>query len=216
MVVCVFALPLFGAKSKLVMTWRNPAVKGTHFRKILVIGMSDKTDVRADFEDTLTAKIARPGLEAVPGNTILLRPEGTQATLDYLKTQVNANHIDAVLLSRLVKVEKSVTYVPGQTYSVPYGYYNTFYGYYSSVYPIVYSPGYLREEKKVRVETNLYSTASAEGELVWTGMSDTFNPSSPQKAIEGIVKVVVKELEKEQLLGPSSEAVLGGSPIPLE
>jgi hypothetical protein len=198
----VLAVPALGASSKLVMTWRNPAIKGPQFHKILVIGMSDKTDVRADFEDELSAKVARPGLEAVPGNTILLRPEGTQATLDYLKTQVSANHVDAVIVSRLVKVDKNITYVPGQAYSVPYGYYNTFYGYYGNVYPIVYSPGYLREEKKVRVETNLYSTATGEGELVWTGMSDTFNPSSPKKAINGIIKVVVKELEKERLLTP--------------
>jgi hypothetical protein len=199
--LCVVAMPV-GAKSKLVMTWRNSEVKGAQFHKILIIGMSDKTDVRADFEDTLSTKIARPGLEAVPGNTILLRPEGSKTTLDYVRSQVIDNHIDSVIVSRLVKVDKNITYVPGQVYSVPYGYYNTFYGYYGNVYPIVYSPGYLREEKKVRVETNLYSTATGEGVLVWTGMSDTFNPSSPKKAIDGIVKVVVKELEKERLLGP--------------
>ena len=37
----------------------------------------------------------------------------------------------------------------------------------------------------------------AEGELVWTGISDSFNPSSAKKAIDAVVKVVVKDLEKE-------------------
>ena len=50
-----------------------------------------------------------------------------------------------------------------------------------------------------RIETNLYATATPEGELVWTGISDSFNPSSAKKAIDAVVKVVVKDLEKEEI-----------------
>lgn len=199
-VLLMLATLAWAGSSKLAMTWKNPASAAPHFRRILVVGLSDKTDVRADFEDALSTRIQRPGLEAIPGNTILLRPEGTKVTLDYLKTQVRDHNIDAVIVSRLVKIEKNLTYVPGTYYQPPYPYYSTFYGYYGTVYPVVYSPGYLKEEKKVRVETNLYSTATPDGELLWTGVSDTFNPSSAQKAIEGIVKVVVKQLEKERIL----------------
>jgi hypothetical protein len=49
----------------------------------------------------------------------------------------------------------------------------------------------------LRIETNLYATAAPEGELVWTGISDSFNPRSAKKAIDAVVKVVVKDLEKE-------------------
>jgi hypothetical protein len=59
------------------------------------------------------------------------------------------------------------------------------------------SPHWLREGHTVRIETNLYATAAPEGELVWTGISDTFNPNSAKKAINNVVKVVVKNLEKE-------------------
>jgi hypothetical protein len=199
-VIVLIALPLLAASSKLVLSWRNPAVTAKQFPKILVIGMSDKVEIRANFEDALSAKVGRPGIEAVPGNTILLRPEGTAVNLDYIKKQIRANNIDAVIVSRLVKVDKNITYVPGEVFS-PYPYYRTFYGYYGSVYPVVYSPGYLKEEKKVRIETNFYATTGQEGELVWAGMSDTFNPSNSKKAIDSVVKLVVKELEKQQLLG---------------
>ena len=47
------------------------------------------------------------------------------------------------------------------------------------------------------IETNLYATTTPEGELVWTGISDSFNPSSAKKTINNVVKVVVKDLEKE-------------------
>lgn len=199
LVVGALSVVVFGS-TKLVMSWKNPNYPEPHFKRILVLGMSDKTEVRANFEDALSGKISRPGIETIPGNQILLRPEGTKVDLSYIKTQVRANQVDAVIVSRLVKIDKNMKYVPGSTFYLPYPYYRTFYGYYGAVYQEVYTPGYLREEKKVRIETNLYATKGEEGELVWTAVSDTFDPSSPKKAIDSVVKLVVKELEKGSLL----------------
>ena len=161
--------------------------------------MSAKPGVRADFEDALSHLVSQTGVEAVPGNTILLRPEDTQLNLDYLKTQIKTFKIDTVIVSRLVKVDKSVTYIPGQPLT-PYPWYGSFYGYYSALYPVVYSPDYLREDTTVRVETNVYSVTSGEGQLLWTGVSDTFNPRSAKKVIDSLSKLIVKELQKEGLL----------------
>lgn len=190
----------FGKSTRLVVSWTNPAVTHPGFHKVLVVGMSNNPGIRADFEDALAAKLTAPGLEAIAGNTLLLRPEGTKPNLDYLRAQVKENHIDAVLVSRLISAETKITYVPGQNYIYPYPYYRSFYGYYGEVYPAVYSPDYLREDTTVRVETNLYSTNSEEGELVWTAVSDTFNPRSAAKAIQGISQLVAGELKKQGLL----------------
>jgi len=190
-----------GKSSKLVMSWKNTAhVPGKKFHRVLALGLSDKTVIRADFEDALAAQIAKIGTETIPGNTILLRPEGTEFDLNYLKTQIRENRIDAVVVSRLIKVESTVTYVPGAAYFPPYHYYGTFYGYYGAVYPVVYSPGYLKEEKKVRIETNLYAISSEEGELAWTCITDTFNSSDVDKAIDRLVKLVVKQMQTEGVL----------------
>jgi hypothetical protein len=64
----------------------------------------------------------------------------------------------------------------------------------------VYSPDYLREDTTVRVETNVYAVTSGEGELVWTGVSDTFNPRSADKVIDALSKLLVKELTKQSVL----------------
>jgi hypothetical protein len=193
---------LFGKSSKLVMSWRNPNYSQSKtFHRVLALGLSNKTEIRADFEDALAAELASAGYEAVPGNTILLRPAGTQLDLNYLKEQIRANQIDAVVVSRLVKVEDTTAYIPGVPYIVPFPYYKSFYGYYGTLYPTVYSPGYLQQEKKVRVETNLYYVTSApDGELVWTGMTDTFNPSNVHKAVKGLVSLVVTKMRKEEVL----------------
>ena len=188
-----------GKSTKLVTSWKNPEYSGPAFHRILVLGMSAKPGVRADFEDALSKLVTRDGVEAVPGNTILLRPEGSKLDINYLKSQVKEFRIDAVIVSRLVKVDKSITYVPGQPY-MPYPYYGSFYGYYGAVYPVVYSPDYLREDTTVRVETNVYAVTSGEGQLVWTGVSDTFNPRSADKVIDALSKLIVKELQKEAII----------------
>jgi hypothetical protein len=195
------AILAFGKSSKLVMSWKNPNyTAGNKFHRVLALGLSDKTEVRADFEDALAAQLAGTGLEAVPANTILLRPQATQLSLTYLRTQIRENRIEAVVVSRLIKVEETTTFVPGTPYMVPFPYYNTFYGYYGTLYPVVYSPGYLQKEKKVRIETNLYLTSTQEGQLVWTGITDTINPSDVHKAIKGLVQLVVAKMQKEQVL----------------
>jgi hypothetical protein len=202
----LFAVVLSGAtlatgkSTRLVTSWKNPEYSGPRFHKILVLGMSVKPGVRADFEDALSKLVTRDGVEAIPGNTILLRPEDTKLDINYLKTQIKEFKIDAVIVSRLVKVETNVTYIPGEMYTLPYPYYRSFYGYYGAVYPVVYSPDYLREDKTVRVETNVYDTRTADGTIVWTGTSDTFNPSSADKAIDGVSQLIVKELQKEGIL----------------
>jgi hypothetical protein len=191
-----------GKSSKLRMSWKNPAYSSANkFHRVLALGLSDKTVVRVDFEDSLAAELSSKGYEAVPGNTILLRPAGTQLDLNYLREQIRANHIEAVVVSRLVKVDDTVTYVPGTAYFAPYPYYNSFYGYYGTLYPVVYTPGYLQQEKKVRIETNLYFVNGApDGQLVWTGITDTFNPSNVHKAIKGLVDLVVTKMQKDEVL----------------
>lgn len=201
MLCCLSILPVANAKdAKLLVSWKNPDYSGQKPHRILVIGMSENPEIRADFEDDLSSALANDSLEVFAGNTILFRPHSAELEPDYLKGQIRDFKIDAVLVSRLVKVEKKTTYIPGHNYAVPYGYYHSFYGYYGTVYRQVYSPDYLREDTTVRVETNFYAATPQDEELIWTGTSDSFNPKSAKKVIDGLVKLIVKELTKQNLL----------------
>jgi len=200
MALVVFALSamMSGKSTKLITSWKNPNAKTGHFKKVLVIGMSANPGRRSDFEDALSASLARPGVEIIPGNTILLRPDASPLNLNYVREQIRAFQIDAVVVSRLVSIKDSVTYIPPDV-AFPYPFYNSFYGYYGAVSPIVYTPGYLVEEKTVRIETNVYAIIPPDGELVWTGTSDTFNPKNAQKVISNVVKLVTQELNKAEV-----------------
>jgi hypothetical protein len=194
-----------GGSIKMVTSWFNPSYEGHAFHKVLVIGVAQDLQVRADFEDAMAAQIARPGMQTIPGNQILLRPDPkAKPDLNYLREQIRHYQIDAVVVSRLLRVDKKVTTVPSSTYVAPFPYYYSFYGYLDAVYPVVYDPGYTREDTTVTVETNVYATSKPEGELVWTGISDSFDPKSAKKVADGLVKEVPKQMEKDGLLPKKS------------
>ncbi len=121
--------------------------------------------------------------------------------LDYLRGQIRDNHIDAVVVSRLLNVDKKVTVVPSSTYIAPYPYYYSFYGYLGAVYPMVYDPGYTREDTTVSVETNVYATSKPDGDLLWNGVSRSFNPKSAKKIADGLVKEVPKHQSRWRKTG---------------
>jgi hypothetical protein len=194
-----------GRSIKMVTSWFNSNYEGQEFHKVLVIGITQNLPIRADFEDEMAARIARPGMQTIPGNQILLRPDPkAKPDLNYLREQIRSYQIDAVVVSRVLKVDKKVTTVPSSTYVVPFPYYYSFYGYLDAVYPMVYDPGYTREDTTVVVETNFYATSKPDGDLVWTGISDSFNPKSAKKVVDGLVKEVPKQMEKDGLLPKNS------------
>lgn len=194
---------LAAAAPKLLLSWKNPNYTGGTFKNILVLALNGKAENRAEFEDELVAAIARPTEKAFPSYEFLARPDATPIDMKDFRELVREQKFDAVVVARLTKRDVSTTYVPGQVYS-PYPYYGTLYGYYNVVSPVIYTPGYMKTEKQAQVEVNVYSTAQADGELVWTGTTNAFDAGSAMKVIKDLVKVVTKELEKQKVIdGPS-------------
>jgi hypothetical protein len=195
------AIPIIlpASSPKLLVSWKSPSYSGGHFKNILVLALNGKAENRAEFEDVLVAAIARPGIQATQSYVFLPRPDATPIDMNDLKALVREQQFDAILVARVIKAEKKTTYVPGQVYT-PFPYYGTFYGYYEAVYPTVYTPGYLLKERNAQVEANVHSTAGPDGELVWTGTTNTFDVQSPMKVIKDLVKVVIKELEKQNII----------------
>ena len=72
--------------------------------------MSNNLETRADFEVALASKITSHGITATAGTDILLRPTAGPLDLVYIKEQIRAYKIDAVVVSRLVKIETKITY----------------------------------------------------------------------------------------------------------
>ena len=198
--VVLAGLSVMGFKStKLAFSWKNPNATGGPFKNIMVLALNGQASNRADFEDRLTAAITASGVQAVQSYSLIPRPNSTPIDMNNLRDVVQGQGFDAVLVSRVVKYHQTVAYVPGQIFPLD-PYYATFYGYYAFVSPVVYSPGYLQTDTKAQVETNFYSTVKPDGELVWTGTSNTVNPRSVSDAIGAIVKLIAQELQKQNII----------------
>lgn len=189
---------------RLELSWKNPNYSGGTFKNILVLALNGQAANRAEFEDQLVAAIKRPGEKVEPSYEFMPRPDVTPIDMNDLRVLVREQKFDAIVVARLTKRDNKTTYVPGQIYT-PSPYYGTFYGYYGAVYPVIYSPGYMKTEKVAQVEVNIYSTAKPDGELVWTGTTNIFDSKSAMKAIKGLVKIVVKEAENQNIIERESE-----------
>ena len=175
-VLCVSTLAGCGATTKLHGMWEDPSLQPGEFKKVLIIGLSGNEGRRRMFESEMVKSFEHKGVQAVAH-----MPLDAEMNQEVFNKYFGDQGIDAVLVSRLVGVDQKVSYAPGYTYVVPYGYYNGFYGYYNTSWGVVSSPGYLSTYKVAHVETNLYR--AADQQLVWSGISETFDYSN---AIEGI------------------------------
>jgi hypothetical protein len=191
---------MHGSSPKLELSWKNPDYTGgNNFKNIMVLALNGKAGNRAQFEDEMVAAIAETGIQAQPSYAYLPRPDATPIDMTNMRWVVQTQKFDAILVSCLTKRDSTTTYVPGQVYT-PLPFYGTFYGYYGALYPVIYSPEYMMTERVAQVQTNLYSTAKPDGQLVWTGTTNTFDVGSVMNVIKDLVKVTVKELEKQDIL----------------
>ena len=55
------------------------------------------------------------------------------------------------------------------------------------------------------MEVNFYATTPPDGQLVWTGTTNTFDARAAMKNIKDVVKIVSKELEKQDIIAASGK-----------
>ena len=121
-------------------------------------------------------------------------PEADFENLGKVKDRIKSEGFDGAVIMRLLGIEKKSTYVRGH---YPAEYY-TFGRYYGYAYHMNYNPGYLQHDRFARVETNVYSLA--DDKLIWSGISETFNPENAASLVDDVARSVAKDLETKGLL----------------
>ena len=180
--------------AKPIAEWRDRTYAGDPFDNLLIVGISDKTTARRAFENAFVDLLEVEKVKSTAGFAVM--PDQARPTGEKIRAVINDIHFDAVLVSHLVGVEEKKVYHPPSYRPSPH--HNRFYGYYGHVGGYVYRPGYYSRHQAVRLETNLYDTQSEL--LVWSMQTETMNPGSEHKLIEGKIKTVVKHLMAQGLL----------------
>jgi hypothetical protein len=194
--IAFLCLSLAGcASSKLVNEWSNPEYRSVHFSNVLVIGVSTQASVRRRFEDELVAKLKAAGVDAAPSYRYIAEDgKVDEARISEAVKQAQAN---AVIITRLVRVDKKTEVIPGVYQPAPAITVGLYPGY-SAAWLGYYEPPRIREYDVFISETSLYDVAR--NQLVWTGTVQTANPGNIDKEIRRYVDLVIKAMKDKKIL----------------
>jgi len=195
LIVAVFVGMLLNgcASTKITETSVDKSFKGKTVSNVLIIGVaSDKTNRRL-FEKTFVQQLNAVGVKAVSSAAVIPIPADQKLEKEMLVEAINKFKNDAVLVTYIAGMDKKTSYKPA-VYSVSPGYY----GYYGYYYAHQIKPSSVSSHMKLCLETKLYDVETEK--LMWSGLSETWETESVKKLIEGVIKVAVKEMQKNKLL----------------
>jgi uncharacterized protein DUF4136 len=189
--ILVIVLSLFAAcaSTKIVNEWREPDYIPSHFKKVVVLGISKQAALRRSFEDEFVAQLRAAGIQAVPSYQFL--PDEGQVPEPRLLNAVKQSGADAAIMTRLVRVERKTQVTPGY-------YDHGFYHWYSAGWAGFYEPPRVYNYDVYTSETSLYDLN--QDRLVWAGTVQTTDPGDFPKEIKTYVKTVMEALKDRDLL----------------
>jgi hypothetical protein len=184
--LAIAALAASCASTEMTSSWTDPSARGAALQKVAVVALTKDPGLRRMAEDTAASQLT--GAQAVPSYQVL--GDADLRNREAVKNMLLTAGFDGVLIMRMAGVTERVTPVGS-----PYG---TFDGYYDWAGAAVYAPGYLQTDTIVHVVSNLYSLH--DNKLIWSGVSQTFDPASARQFMTDVSKAVAKSLEKERLI----------------
>ena len=200
--ICCAWLLASCASTQMTSVWRDSQYTGGPLKKIAIIVVNKDDSTRRMVEDETARILAGGKTQVVPSYTVLEKLEKDQAAI---KNKLLAQGFDGALVGRLAALVEDKTYRPPATYVAfggPYmgagptfGNFGDYYGY---AYNVAYDPGYTRVDTRAVVETILYKLPEAKP--IWTGTTESLNPSSRGEVVEKIGRLIGKELRSEKLI----------------
>jgi hypothetical protein len=175
-------------------TWRAPGVESFDFsgRKVAAVVISSDESLRVSGEEALARQITARGPQGVAAYRTIPREvleDAAEARAWFERTGVSG-----VVTMRVVSIEKETSY-SSVTWTTSF--YQSFSNYYMTSWRTVIPLG-RREDTVVAVETMLYDVS--DGKLLWGSVSESTNPRQIGVFMEGLVGVVVQELQDRGLV----------------
>jgi hypothetical protein len=181
------------ASTQLVNQWSNPAYTSASFKKVMVIAVTKQSGIRRTFEDDFTAQFKAAGVNATP-SYLYIRQDGPVGEA-VLKQALKESAADAVLITRLIRVQQQTEVAPGYyapdpaMAAIPF-YTNAWNGYYEP--PIVY------HSEIYTCETSLYDTTK--NQVMWKGRAQTEVRGNINQEIKNYASIMIAALKDKKLI----------------
>jgi hypothetical protein len=181
------------ASTELVNQWSNPAYTSPSFKKVMVIGVTKQAGIRRTFEDEFTAQLKAAGVNATP--SYLYIPQDGPVGEAVLKQALKEAAADAMIITRLVRVQQKTEIAPGYYPPDPA---MAVHPLYTTAWNDYYEPPIVYRSEIYTCETSLYDTLK--NRVVWSGTAQTTTPGNLNQEIKDYAGVMISALKDKNLI----------------
>jgi len=174
--------------TRIITSWREPSAGELKFKKVLVLCFAPHDSQQLFGEVELVRLMKRT--QGVAAHTVMSAEDVKDE--QKMRALMAREGFDGAVTLRVVnsnqRISESGAYVPAA---------GGFWGYYS-VWPMAYGVDYVRVDRRVQMEVQVFSMKDAK--LVWSSYTETLNPDSAQEVVNGVAQAVAADLRKQRLL----------------
>lgn len=196
-ILTAFLLAAGCTQTRFFAEWMDEKYQGHRLESVLVVGISDQLSNRKMFEREFVEAFDDRDVKAAASVDVI--PVGQKLTKDEIKQKAIEKGYKAVMVTHLLSVDQEEMYHPEIGGWIPGQYYYSFGTYYRHVDTYVHYPGYYTTHTFVRLESNLYDTATER--LIWSVSSETIDPDTVKEVIDSLSDAVMDNLRKHGLIG---------------
>jgi hypothetical protein len=193
--VLLLAVDLVAASPKFTSSWKAPEASNIRFtgKRVAALVITSDMNLEMSAEEQLVRELAKRKIEGLAAYRIV--PKQALSNSGEARGWFERAGVDGVISLRPVSAETVRSYSPSLWVSSSYA---TMWGYYDYGWTSVYTPGSMREDTTLVVETLIHSVPL--NTLLWAGVSTTTNPKEAQVFIGALVEATIKEMKKQKLL----------------
>ena len=184
------------ASSYLVDIWHDPGIKAPPLGKMLVIAVRKDATKRRIWEDAFSEELGKHGVTATSSYSLF--PDAPPDT-SQVKSTVQANGFDAILVVLRLPQETNKQYVKGYSTTAQFERYSTYWQRYITYYQEIDHPGYI-DSQTVGIHAIDVTTTGNDGKLIWSATSRTPEPGSVPDVQRGIAGLVISDLAKRNII----------------
>jgi hypothetical protein len=185
------------SNTELAGSWLSPKFDGPKYTSFVVMGVSRDSTLRRVAEDAFVTQLALRGINALPSYQILPPTDPEKLTREQIERAVRQQAVQGVIVARVSKVEKEAR--TGGGFGSGGGGFGGYAGHYQQSWSGSYvAGGTTYQYDVVTVNVELFDVKS--GEMVWSGVTRTFDTSDLDSSTRYWAKVVIEALVKRGLI----------------
>ncbi len=169
--------------------WKDPAWHGTPAANVVVVGIARSDTTRRIFEDTFAADLEKVGVRAEQSYTQIEPGEGGGVKLSDF---VRSSNADAVLTTRVQRVEQRVNVSPN--YYAPIGY-RGFYGWYGTAWAATPT---VSQYEVITLETTVWDPRTEK--LIWAATTQRVASQDIPKVTTQLAQTLIPRMKSDGII----------------